>query len=88
MSTNEDLRKYMAEHKLTRKSVAILCRCASKSTVDRWLLPPTLPDGTRNPGYRAMPAARMDLMKMAREAKLRSERIRTAALDREARKRS
>jgi hypothetical protein len=63
-TTNETLRELMTEHQLTRVKVAELTYCKGKSTVDRWLLPPTI-KGKRNPGWRQMPEGRLQLLRQA-----------------------
>lgn len=71
-TTNEELHQIMKDYPvLTRQAVATMTLCSSKSTVDRWLLPPKR-GNQRNPGYRRMPEHRMALLK----AEIRRKKLR------------
>jgi hypothetical protein len=60
-STNKQLKEVISTYGLTRKQVAEMTMCSSKSTVDRWLMPFTR-GGHRNTGYRMMPEHRMKML--------------------------
>jgi len=62
-TTNEELRKIIKRHHLTRPQVRDATCSATTATVDRWLVPPKK-DGKPNPTYRTMPLSKLQLLKI------------------------
>lgn len=58
MTTNQQLKKLMVEHRLKRKDVVALLPDVSLKSVDSWLAKPGAA------GFRNMPAVNLELLKL------------------------
>ena len=61
--TNDELRKLIKQHGLTRPQVRDATCSATTATVDRWLVPP-MKKGSPNPTFRHMPPCKLQLLKV------------------------